>query len=367
MSFTGVSYVGDSTLSPPAASVATAVTFSGYHLLVVHGYSGTKEDTPNGKCLESDHVKVGGHRWVIKYFPNGYKEKHSGYISFYLVLDEDNIIEPVIVHYEFNLVDQFQNQEFSLLTGKRGTLKFSNRDAWSPRCYMKIEELERSKHLKNDSFMIRCDIVITKDVIIGDVGAATKFVVVPPPDIQLHLHNLLRSQEGTDVTFQVGGEMFAAHRCVLSARSDVFKAELFGPMKEGTKHTIVCIKDIETKVFRLLLDFIYSDSVPEIEEEDEEFMWQHLLVAADKYDLLRLRLICEQKLCKYITVSTVATILEFAEQHQCQGLKGACLDFLTSPANLKEVTAAGGLDHMISSCPSVLKEFIAKLVLLKDN
>ncbi|CAN6283317.1 unnamed protein product [Urochloa humidicola] len=287
MSFTGVSYVGDSTLSPPASSVATTVTFSGYHLLVVHGYSRTKEDMPNGKCLESSHVKVGGHRWVIKYFPNGYKEKHVDCISFYLVLDEDNIIEPVIVHYEFSLVDQFQKQEFSSLLGKRGTLRFSNGDTWSPRCYMKIKEFERSKHIKNDSFMIRCDIVITKDVIIGDVGAATKFIVVPPPNIQHHLHNLLQSQQGTDVTFQVGGEMFAAHRCVLAARSDVFKAELFGPMKEGTKHTIVCIEDIETKVFKLLLDFVYSDSVPDI-ENNEEFMWQHLLVAADKYDLLRL-------------------------------------------------------------------------------
>jgi speckle-type POZ protein len=167
------------------------------------------------------------------------------------------------------------------------------------------------------------------------------------------------------VTFEVGGEKFMAHRCVLAARSIVFKAELFGPMKEGATDTVVSVKDMEPKVFRLLLGFMYSDSVPNIEEDEEEFMWQHLLVAADKYDLPRLRLICEQNLCKYITSATVSTILESAEKHHCQGLKDACFDFLTSPENQQEVAATGSLDHMISSSPSALKEFISKLVLLK--
>ncbi|KAB8112811.1 hypothetical protein EE612_051545, partial [Oryza sativa] len=40
---------------------------------------------------------------------------------------------------------------------------------------------------------------------------------------------------GADVTFQVGGETVAAHRAVLAARSRVFRAELFGPMKEGRR------------------------------------------------------------------------------------------------------------------------------------
>jgi hypothetical protein len=42
-SFAGVSFLGESTLSASAASVTTAVTFSGYHLLVIHGYSAPKK------------------------------------------------------------------------------------------------------------------------------------------------------------------------------------------------------------------------------------------------------------------------------------------------------------------------------------
>ena len=58
-------------------------------------------------------------------------------------------------------------------------------------------------------------------------------LMVPPPVLQRHLGNLLDSELGGDVTFEVdGGELFAAHRCVLAARSSVFKAELFGSMVE---------------------------------------------------------------------------------------------------------------------------------------
>jgi hypothetical protein len=44
---------------------------------------------------------------------------------------------------------------------------------------------------------------------------------------------------------------------------------------------------------KLLGSFIYSDSVPEMEEEEDDVTWQHLLAVADGYDLWRLRLICE--------------------------------------------------------------------------
>ncbi|CAL4916816.1 unnamed protein product [Urochloa decumbens] len=356
-SFAGVSFVGDSSLSP-SASVALPIVMSGYHVLVVNGYSRTK-DTPNGKCIRSQSFKIGGHRWFIEYYPNGYGEEKASDISFYLVLDEVNNVEPVTAHYTFSFLGQSHTliNGSPLLVGASRGYKFAVNELWSPQCFMKRQNFEKSMHLKNDSFTIVCHVSIMKNVNIGDAAASTRFVVVPPS--QYHLYNLLQSQEGTDVTFQVGGEKFAAHRCVFAARSAVFKAQLFGPMKEGTTDSIVRIDDMEAKVFRLLLGYIYCDSVPEV---DEELMLQHLLVAADKYDLPRLRLICEYKLCPCINADTVGTMLELAEQHHCQGLKEACLDFLNSPANLQQViTDAGGLDNLTSSSSSVLTEHIAKL------
>jgi speckle-type POZ protein len=152
---------------------------------------------------------------------------------------------------------------------------------------------------------------------------------------------------------------------VLAARSPVFRAELFGPMKEGsTTSGVNKVDDMEAPVFEAVLKFIYTDPLPpEMEEErcdqDVATMWQHLLVAADRYDLQRLRLMCEERLCQNINVRTATTTLALAEQHRCRGLKEACLEFLKCPANLKKVMAIDGLDHC---CPSVLKDLIAKLL-----
>jgi speckle-type POZ protein len=99
----------------------------------------------------------------------------------------------------------------------------------------------------------------------------------------------------------------------------------------------------------------------EAEVEDDSIMSQHLLVAADRYNLERLKLICEDNLCGYIEVGTAATILTLAEQHNCHGLKKACFDFLSVPANLRTAVATDGFKHLSRSCPAVMVELIAML------
>ena len=165
------------------------------------------------------------------------------------------------------------------------------------------------------------------------------------------------------MVFDVGGQTFAAHRCVLAARSPAFSAELFGAMKESNTAGVIHVDDMEAQVFKALLYFVYTDSLPktkntEEEDEEEDVMSQHLLVAADRYNLERLKLLCEEKLCKYIDVGTVATILALAEQHNCHGLKKACFDFLSSPTNLRAVVVTDGFKHLKRSCPAIMDELI---------
>ncbi|KAL6643097.1 hypothetical protein ACP70R_021278 [Stipagrostis hirtigluma subsp. patula] len=341
MSFAGVSIVGEGNGSRSAAAAAAGVTDSGYHLLVVQGYSRTK-GTPNGTCITSQQFRVGGHPWLIEYYPNGSEPDEDGYISLYLMLDDDHAAEPVMAQYEFSFVDQVEEQEPSRIRATQAR-KFSSDDTWGYPCFEMREHLERSKHLKDDdSFTVRCDIVVV--VVTGGGAPSPSTLTAPPPGIQQHLSSLLLSGVGADVTFQVGGETFVAHRCVLAARSSVFRAELFGPMKESTATGVIHVDGIEPQVFKLLLAFIYSDSVPEIhgddgEDDDDDFdyrlgMWQHLFVAADMYDLQKLRLICQERLCGLIHPTTVAGIRALAEQHYCKELEEACVDFVNS--NLQE-------------------------------
>ncbi|XP_078151903.1 BTB/POZ and MATH domain-containing protein 3-like [Carex rostrata] len=155
---------------------------------------------------------------------------------------------------------------------------------------------------------------------------------------------------GVDVTFKVDGQTFNAHKCILAARSPVFSAQFFGLMKEKSDTTIK-IEEMETPGFQTLLHFIYNDSFPGFEESedkhDTKLMAQHLLVAADRYDLERLKIICEKILCDGINTSNVVTMLSLAERHNCNHLRTTCLKLLASPEILQEVAATEQFKFLI--------------------
>jgi speckle-type POZ protein len=120
--------------------------------------------------------------------------------------------------------------------------------------------------------------------------------------------------------------------------------------------------DMEPRVFRDMLHFIYTDTLSEIDNGEERIVThQHLLVAADEYNMERLRFICEDVLCKYMGTDIAATTLVLAEQHGCLGLKEACFKFLRRPGNLRAVMATDGFQHLNNSCPSLLEEVLTKV------
>ncbi|KAF8754893.1 hypothetical protein HU200_011366 [Digitaria exilis] len=181
-------------------------------------------------------------------------------------------------------------------------------EGWGYPWFIKKASLEESTYLKDDSFRVQCDVTVSKEFRVEDT---TQFVTVPPSDMHRHFADLLQDGEGADVTFQ---------------------AELFGPMKEKAMSSIR-IDDMEARVFKAMLHFIYTDTMPDIDKED----------------------------AFHIDTSTVATTLALAEQHSCHGLKKACLNFLDLPSHLKAAMENEGFDHLMSSCPSVVKELMAKL------
>jgi speckle-type POZ protein len=210
-------------------------------------------------------------------------------------------------------------------------------------CYYGYTRFFSKKHIVDDCFTIRCVLtVITQHT--EDRSA----VVIPRSNLHDHLVDMLEGGEGTDVTFSVGDQLFHAHRCILTARSPVFKAELFSGMEENTTGHI----------FQALLHFIYTDTFPHNSGVDKNVPLQHLFVAADRYGLDRLTAMCEQMLCESIDVHTIATTLALAEQHQCVELKHACLGFLSSHGVLSDIQETDGFKHLISSCPSVVGDII---------
>ncbi|CAN6334040.1 unnamed protein product [Urochloa humidicola] len=207
------------------------------------------------------------------------------------------------------------------------------------------------------SLTVECSITVFRER--GPEGA----IPVPAPDLPRHLGELLHSKAGADVTFAVStsGESFAAHKAMLATRSPVFMAEFFGQMKEKDAR-VVEIRDMDAAVFKAMLRFVYTDAVPELEENAAEAITlaKHLLVAADMYELDRLKVMCERRLALGLDVSEVASTLAIAEQHNCPRLKAKCIEFIAggSLENLDAVLASQGYKDLVATSPSVLAELL---------
>ncbi|KAG2558812.1 hypothetical protein PVAP13_8NG339600 [Panicum virgatum] len=334
-----------------STSTIVSETTSGWHELRVPGYAPTKDGV--GKFINSAAFVVGEHSWYIRYYPDGNNEKSAGWVSVYLCLHQAAAAGDgnVKARYKLSLIadDDAAGDGEDLFSQTRT----SGYSFWSPRTAMESS-------LKGHGFRIRCDVTVVKETCVDPAAAET--LAVPPPELHRHLGALLDSGVGADVTFDVGGKQLTAHRCVLGARSPVLMAELLGPMKENTKSSIR-ISDVEPRVFKAMLHFVYTDSLPEVDDDEDGKvgMAQHLLVAADRYGLPRLKVMCEATLLEHIDTSVVATTLTLAEQHGCHGLKEGCFRFMRTPGNTKAVMASEGFQHLRTSCPFLIEEMLAKL------
>ncbi|GBN41764.1 Speckle-type POZ protein [Araneus ventricosus] len=173
-------------------------------------------------------------------------------------------------------------------------------------------------------------------------------------DLKNFYHNRARRPDiclkGDDSTFQV-------HRCILAARSPVFKAVLENDTLES-RTGLVKIAEISTEVLRLLLSFLYSSEV----EEDLGYPNSALLyAAADKYGILSLLRICRRELKKNISVDNFDELLLMSHLHSDVKLKEFLTSFLSSWYPNSD--AISHLDSMVLDRPLTEEdiEFLAEI------
>ncbi|KAI5349683.1 hypothetical protein L3X38_002572 [Prunus dulcis] len=313
-------------LPPPVTcSTSCTETVDGCHEFKISGYSLAK-GMGIGKFVASDSFVVGGYTWAIYFYPDGKSvEDNAAFVSLFIALASEGT--DVRALFELTLLDQSEKQ----------------------------------RHKVHSHFLRRLD---SGPYTLKYRGSMWGYKL-PPSNISQHFGKLLESGKLTDVSFEVDREVFSAHKVVLAARSPVFRAQLFGPLKDKSTHCIK-VEDIEVPVFKALLHFIYWDALPDMQELvgslnsnwASTMMAQHLLAAADRYGLERLRLLCEAKLCENVAINNVATTLALAEQHHCFQLKAVCLKFIAVPENLRAVIETDGYKYLRESCPSVITELL---------
>ncbi|CAM0903848.1 unnamed protein product [Alopecurus aequalis] len=263
---------------------STPTTARATFTFAILGYSRHK-GMASGKFLGSSPVSVGGYEWCIRYYPNGMSEdSDKDYITVYLGLLSKTA--EVMALFDLRLINKASGLSSSLYSCLKSPEVFDSLDLGNIPFVVGIEEkslLEDSALLQDECVVIECDLTVIKKPLVIE----TVEVQIPPSDLSHNFGKLLETAEYADVTFKVNKEIFQVHKIVLATRSPVFKAELYGPMTDKRRGTIK-VKDMQPAVFKALLHFIYTDSLPSMEDLDDsenKEMVKHLLVAADRDNL----------------------------------------------------------------------------------
>ncbi|KAK3120543.1 hypothetical protein QOZ80_9AG0689710 [Eleusine coracana subsp. coracana] len=263
------SAAADQNSSSTSSIIADTVT--GSHVLKIECYSATK-DYGIANIIKSSTFEIGGHSWYVSYCPNGDGTKYStSCVSLFLCLDplDGKFHGEVRARSKFSLLDPLTgtpDRGYTSNCQNIRTYTASDPRGWGYSKFIKAKDLDDPRFLKDDCFSIKIDVSVV-NIVSTKASGHRQFVAVPPSDLHQDLGWLLISDQGSDITFEVSGELFAAHRYVLAARSSVFRAELLGPMKEKER---VLISDMEVSVFKTLLTFIYTDSLPDMGGQGEK-------------------------------------------------------------------------------------------------
>ncbi len=191
-----------------------------------------------------------------------------------------------------------------------------------------IPQNERlDNYLKNGNLTIEVRATVT--LLTNPVQRITKSVPVPEDKLRESINNLFLEQCFTDVSIEVGEKKFKAHKVILASQSDVFRRMFETDMKEKNE-CLVRIQDISPEVMEDLLSYFYTGS-----PKNSATLARELLVAANKYNVSRLQIMCENALMMNLTSKNVTPTLILADKLQQTGnsfLKKECIKFIRNNA-----------------------------------
>ncbi|KXZ42885.1 hypothetical protein GPECTOR_113g297 [Gonium pectorale] len=122
-----------------------------------------------------------------------------------------------------------------------------------------------------------------------------------------------------DISFNVEGRRFFAHRIALLASSEAFRAMFSGGYREKDADS-VDIPNIRWPVFEAMMRFVYTGQLDVTQDIAFE-----LLQASDQYLLEGLKRLCENAIAGGLTTESVMATFEYSEQFSAPQLGRRCL------------------------------------------
>lgn len=133
----------------------------------------------------------------------------------------------------------------------------------------------------------------------------------------------------SDVAFIVDEQELPAHRVIMAARSEYFRALLYGGLLESRESEIHL--KVPLDAFKALLRYIYSGHLNLSIMDDDNIL--DTLGLANQYGLIELEEAISDFLRQYLALDNVCSILDAARLYNLENLSKVCLEFMDQNAS----------------------------------
>ncbi|VDP10438.1 unnamed protein product [Soboliphyme baturini] len=318
------------------------------YMWTINNFSFCREEM--GEVLKSSTFSAGANdklKWCLRINPKGLDEESKDYLSLYLLLVQCNKSE-VRAKFKFSILNA-KREETKAMESQRAYRFVQGKD-WGFKKFIRRDFLldETNGLLPDDKLTIFCEVSVVADTVNITGQSSASQLHIPECRLSDDLGALFESQQFTDCTLFVQGKEFRVHKSILAARSAVFAA-MFEHEMEEKKRNRVLITDVDADVLHEMLRYTYTGRAPSLDR-----MADHLLAAADKYALERLKVMCEHALCAGLTIDNACDTLILADLHSAEQLKQQAMDFINAHAS--DVMDTSGWKTLVHKYPHLLAE-----------
>ncbi|PVD25748.1 hypothetical protein C0Q70_13408 [Pomacea canaliculata] len=143
---------------------------------------------------------------------------------------------------------------------------------------------------------------------------------------------LVESEDYADITLIVENTCFKSHKVILAARSEYFRALLYGGMKESQPGTTeVELPDTPAQAFGALLKYMYTGRMNLLEMKEENLL--DILGLSHRFVFVELETAISDYLKAILRLQNVCCIYDLANMYSLTSLCNFCKDFMDRHAS----------------------------------
>lgn len=317
------------------------------YMWTINNFSFCREEM--GEVLKSSSFSAGPNdklKWCLRINPKGLDEESKDYLSLYLLLVQCNKTE-VRAKFKFSILNA-KREETKAMESQRAYRFVQGKD-WGFKKFIRRDFLldESNGLLPDDRLSIFCEVSVVADTVNVTGQSNLMQFRVPYCRLSEDMTNLFEKHTFADCILASGNKEFKVHKAILAARSPVFSAMFEHGMAEA-RNDRVQIDDVDPDVLKEMLRFMYTGLAPNMER-----MADDLLAAADKYQLERLKVLCEQAMCMSLSNENSCDTLTLADLHSAEHLKMQAIEYINLHAN--EVMETDGWKVLVKEHPQLLE------------